>query len=188
MDLSISPDVEAYYCYLIVLLIGAWVARKRVSELLEGFRGAWVRADIWMLLGVYMLLPVALFWLLDRTGALHDTSLLGAVLVAIGYRQIIVGGVQGLAAPSQLTGAWQPLVDWTDKVAARIRDRIQRFNARYEERLLTSIVGDQAKMDNLVQLAQGHAPNPADVDTQLKTLASAFAALGPAGVARKQAA
>jgi hypothetical protein len=188
MDLSISPDVEAYYCYLLVLLIGLAVARKHVAGLLEGFRGVWVMRDTWLLLGVYASVPVVLFWLLDRTGALHDTSVLGAVLVGIGYRQIITGGVQGMAAPSQVSQAWQPLLDWTKRVAARIRDRILTYNARYEERVISRLSGDPQKMQGMIKLVQGYVADPGAVESELQSLATNFAALGEAGVSRRQAA
>ena len=37
MDLSLSPDLEAYWCYLILFTIGLIVAAIQVRELLKGF-------------------------------------------------------------------------------------------------------------------------------------------------------
>jgi hypothetical protein len=45
MDLSVSPDLEAFYCYGIVLLVGALVFRGQVSSKLGNFPGAWIMAD-----------------------------------------------------------------------------------------------------------------------------------------------
>jgi hypothetical protein len=64
---------------------------------------------------------VTLFWLLDRTGALVDTSLFAAVLVAVGYERILSGDDQTLRAPGEVSQFWTPFLAMADNVAKRVR-------------------------------------------------------------------
>jgi len=124
MDLSLSPDLEAYWCYLILFGLAFLVALVQVRLLLKGYTNIWATARSWLLLCAYTLVPIILFWVLDRADALHDTSLFAAVLVAVTYRQILSGGNQSMTIPSGLATAWQPFVAWSDNIAAGIRDRM----------------------------------------------------------------
>jgi hypothetical protein len=96
VDLSVSPDVDAYYCYGVVLLLGLITASGQVSRRLANLPGRWIMVNTWLLFFAYALLPAVLFWLLDRTGAIHDTSLFAAVLVGAGYQQVLSGGLVGI--------------------------------------------------------------------------------------------
>src|SRR5262252_1159508 len=91
MELGFSPDISAFWCYLIVGGLGAWVAGRQIQLRLGGIRGIWFQPRTWILFIAYLAVPVGLFWLLDRTGATTDTSLFAAVLVGIGYERIISG-------------------------------------------------------------------------------------------------
>jgi len=51
----------------------------------------------------YTLIPLALFWLLDRTNAIHDTSLFAAILIGVGYQQILSGSFATLKAPGDVS-------------------------------------------------------------------------------------
>ncbi len=186
MDLSLSPDIDARLNYLIVFVVGLAVARNRVTGLLSELRGAWLLVETWILLGVYSAIPLVLFWLLDRSGALSDTSLFAAILVSIASRQILAGGVTGIAAPAPLAGAWQPLVAWTDRLAERIRARVQRRLARYQDRLCSQIAADAARTARLADLVKSHSAAPADLDRELAEIAARHAGQGQALVAKKQ--
>ncbi len=89
MDLAISPDLSALCCYTIVAIVGAWVAGRQIAGRLSGIPGLWLEWRTYLLFMLYTAVPLAMFWLLDRGGAIADTSVFAAVLVGLGYQQII---------------------------------------------------------------------------------------------------
>ena len=123
MDLSASPDFDAFYCYLIVFLLGLITAIMQINKRLLNYPGKWVTWHTWTLLGAYTLLPVALFWFLDRVNAIHDTSLFAAILIGAGYQQVLSGNLASIRA-GEVSKIWQPFTAWSDYIADRIRDRI----------------------------------------------------------------
>jgi hypothetical protein len=120
MEQIASPDRPAYVCYAIVILVGLWVAHAKVSKLMESSKGRWVFFETWLVFAAYAIVPVLLFWLLDFTNALHDTSLFAALLVALGYRQILAGETKGVALPGQFSALWSPFETWANEVRDRI--------------------------------------------------------------------
>jgi len=175
LDLSLSPDVEAYVCYLVLLGLALIVAVIQVRTLLKGYTNVWSSARSWLLLGAYTSVPIGLFWLLDRADALHDTSLFAAILVAIGYRQILSGGSQGVTVPSGFAAAWQPFVTWSNNVASGIRDRIARNNSQYDAEAIRNLAGNREVFDEVRSIVLNASPAPPQVQAAL----DAFNALKP---------
>jgi hypothetical protein len=91
MDLGVSPDLSALWCYLTVGALGAWVAVREIRKRFGGIAGIWLQSRTWELFLAYVAVPLGLFWLLDRTAAIADTSLFAAALVGVGYERIITG-------------------------------------------------------------------------------------------------
>jgi hypothetical protein len=178
MDLNASPDLEAFYCYGIVLLVGALVARGQVSSKLGKFPGAWIMSATWLLFFAYTLVPVTLFWLLDRTGAIQDTSLFAALLVAVGYQQILTGAMNTLKAPGDISSFWQPFAKWTDRVAERVVERVQRNDARFRERVIGELANDDKKLKLLEWLVLSRSPDPAVVQTEIDSVRKRFEQVG----------
>src|SRR4051812_39947200 len=112
MDLTVSPDVDALICYAITLIAGVIVAFVRVANLFGGSRIVWVFIQTWLLVLAYALVPPVLFWLLDRAGAINDTSLFAAVLIGFGYQQVITGSDGAIKTPSTLGTLWSPFLAW----------------------------------------------------------------------------
>jgi hypothetical protein len=177
MDLSVSPDIEAYWSYLIVLVLGVFVAIRQVSTRLEGFKDVWLVGDTWVLFFAYVAVPLALFWLLDRTDAVKDSSLFAALLVGVGYERILAGGNGGLAAPQSVAGYWSPFVAYANRVAEKIRNAARRADRRLQKRLLARIVADPARYQALVDLARSLTPDVAALDGELAKV-DATAGLG----------
>ena len=144
-SLAVSPDLSAYYCYLLVLFFGLVTAYARVSRLFENFPGAWGTASIWPLLLAYTLIPVLLFWVLDRTNAIHDTSVFAAVLIGLGYRQVITGKT-GLKIPGNISSVWQPFETWANWVAERITMRVQLHTERFTDYFIARVKKDPNKL------------------------------------------
>src|SRR5688572_28177301 len=123
MDPLISPDMPSLWCYLIVLTVGMIVAASSINELLKDITERWGFLETWLLFAANTAVPVLLFWFLDYTNALRDTSLFAALVVAFGYQQIFKGGVQGILTPGQSSRVWQPFEAWVNKTSARIASR-----------------------------------------------------------------
>jgi hypothetical protein len=177
MDLNVSPDLEAVYCYGIVLLLGALVARKQVQTKLGNLPGAWIMAATWFLFFVFTLVPVSLFWLLDRTGAIHDTSLFAALLVAVGYQQILTGSLNTLKVSGEVSAFWQHFAKWTDKVNDSIVERVRRNDSRFRERVIGDLAKDEKKLDLMRHLVLSRCLDPSAVGQELDTIRSRFQAV-----------
>jgi hypothetical protein len=186
MDLSVSPDIEAFWSYLIVLLLGLFVAYRQVTSRLEGFKDIWLVGDTWILFFAYVAIPLGLFWLLDRTDAVKDSSLFAALLVGIGYERILAGTNGTLAAPQGLGSYWSPFVAYANRVAEKIRDAARRADRRLQKRLLANILADPARYEALEELAKSLTPNVAALDQELAAV-DADAHLGPGAKRERKA-
>jgi len=188
MDMNVSPDLQAYHCYLLVFLLGLWTAGTQVSARLGNLPGKWIMVNTWSLFFAYTSIPLALFWFLDRTNAIHDTSLFAALLIGAGYQQVLSGSVASLKAPGDVSAFLKPFAAWADAIAARIRDRVVINDSQFDEKLLSSIVEDQEKFDALRQVVMVHTSDAPALDVQLAAIAANQTVLGNAGVRTKQAA
>src|SRR6266481_2032705 len=186
MDMNVSPDLEAFCCYGLVLVLGLAVAWSQVSRRLGKLPGQWIMVNTWLLFFAYTMVPVILFWFLDRTNALHDTSLFAAVLVGFGYQHILTGSLGGIRAPTGASKFWQPFGVWADNISDRIRERIVANSSRFDERLLSTIRTDDAKFSALKAVTLVHAADPKLVDNSLKQIASDKDILDDPGVRAKQ--
>lgn len=187
MDLSLSPDLEAYWCYLILAAIAIIVAAVQVRSLLKGYNNAWSTARAWLLLVAYSAVPIVLFWLLDRSDAIHDTSLFAAVLVGVTYRQILSGGTQGVTVPTGFAKAWKPFVIWSDKIAAGIRDRIARNTSRYEAKVIERLATDETVFREVNAIVLNRSVEPAQTQTILNNFDRLKPPLDDAGLAERKA-
>jgi hypothetical protein len=187
LDLSLSPDFEAYWCYCILAALALIVAAIQVRALLKGFTNAWSTARAWLLLGAYTAVPIALFWLLDRADALHDTSLFAAILVAVTYRQILSGGTQGMTVPGGFAKAWKPFVTWSDNIAAGIRDRIARNASQYDAKVIDHLATEPTVFEEVRRTVLNHSADPAQVQSALDGLDQQMPPLDDAGVLHKKA-
>jgi hypothetical protein len=187
VDMSVSPDLGAYCCYGLVLLIGLLVAWSQVSKRLGRLPGQWIMVNTWLLFFAYTFVPVVLFWFLDRTDAVHDTSLFAAVLVGFGYQQILTGSLGSIRVSGDASKFWQPFGAWADSISDRIRERIKVNNSQFNERLLATIRADAGKFEALKAVTMTHAADPKALDASLRAVADSEDVLGEGGVHAKQA-
>lgn len=187
MDLNVSPDVDAWICYIVVLLLGMLTGKMQITKRLGNLPGQWIMVNTWALFFAYTAVPVALFWLLDRTGAVHDTSFFAAVLIGVGYQQILTGGSGSIHAPGQASAFWKPFAAWADTIATRIADRVAVNSQKFDERLLSDISSSQQKFDELREVVMVHTSNPQQLDQDLRATDANLPIIGPAGVQRKKA-
>jgi hypothetical protein len=185
--MNVSPDLPAYWCYLVVLLLGFVTAGTQVSAQLGNLPGKWLTVNTWLLFFAYTLIPLGLFWLLDRTNAIHDTSVFAAVLVGVGYQQILSGSFATLKAPGDVSIFLKPFAAWSAAITVQIRDRVAIRDGQFDENLLSTIVNDPGKFDALKQVVMVHVADPLALDASLAAIAANRAVLGDIGVHTRQA-
>ena len=170
MDLSASPDVNAFYCYLIVLVLGAITGVRQVSKRLQGLAGVWLVKRTWLLFAGYMFVPVVLFFVLDRAGAIRDTSLFAAVIVGFGYERILAGTSETLQAPGEVSKLWSPFLAYADEIAAIVRSRVERAEFLSVEALVRHLLEDPDRCDRLEKLALTHSDEPLELLGRLQAI------------------
>jgi hypothetical protein len=190
MDLAASPDFEAAYCYLIVLLIALAVAYSQISQRMLKAKAPWIMGQTWVLLFAFTLFPVILFWALDRSGAVRDTSLFAALIVGFGYRQIVTGTLTAIKVPGEVSSIWKPFAAWTSRIAEQIRDRISRRDKRLQARVISTLAQVPEALDRLKSMVKTHSETPeevAELEKQLQGMRDRFASLGDDAVNRNVA-
>ena len=185
MDLSFSPDIDARICYLIVLLCASFAAYRQVDRRLTTYPGSWKVWPTWLLYLSYVAVPIGLFWLLDRTGAINDTSAVAAAIVGVGYERILSGqGQPGI--PTSLAGFWAPFSSFADAISARVSKRIAERLFAFDRRVMAEMA-DAARFDALRQLARSLSRNLPALDTKIAEIEANRPALGDRLTQEKQA-
>ena len=169
MDLTFSPDIEAYYCYFIVLIVGAIVGVSQIRQRIGQIEGIWSLPRTWWLFALYVAIPVLLFWLLDRTSAINDTSVFAAILVGFGYVGIITGDNQSIRPPGGASQFWSPFLAYSDRIAAQVRDQDARRRRRIADQIVAEVMMDEARRKALEELARKYAPDIGALEAQIKT-------------------
>src|SRR2546426_12084282 len=146
------------------------VARSQINELLASYPDHWGFLSTWVLFAAHGGLPVGIFWLLDYSSALHDTSLFGALLVALGYRQIVVGGVQGIQMPGPTPRLWEPFQAWVKRVADRIASQQKRYRDAIAEALRTYFSTDPLQLPNLEHVARVYSSDAPQLGAKLDAM------------------
>ncbi|MBI4593089.1 MAG: hypothetical protein HY728_02645 [Candidatus Rokubacteria bacterium] len=154
---------------MILIVVGAVVARGNVNERLVSYPDHWAFLSAWLLFLAYWVIPPLLFWFLDHTGAVQDTSLFAALIVAFGYRQLFAGGIQGVNLPGQAASLWKPFQAWVDKVADRIAGRQKRYIDRFAELLRRDVTRDPGEIQKLELLALQRSTNLAQLRQAIAT-------------------
>src|SRR3954466_13056693 len=94
--LVFSPDWDSRVCYVVVFVCALLSARIQLSGRLDILKEktiyAWGMYSTWVVYSVYLVVPLVLFWFLDRTGAISDTSVFSALLVGLAYPAVLSGG------------------------------------------------------------------------------------------------
>jgi hypothetical protein len=178
VDLSVSPDIDAYLCYGIVLLLGAFTAVVQINRRFNPLAGVWLIARTWVLFLLYLMVPVGLFWFLDRTGAVTDTSLFAAILIGVGYERIMNGANPAVRAAADLSQFWKPFQEYVNDVSLAVLTRSKRNEDRLVDRVVASIIEDNARYTALESLALRVSKDA----TALRAELAAIDATGASGV------
>lgn len=186
MDLSLSPDFDAYWCYLLVIVFGGVTALRQIITRLGKYPGIWLVWRTWLLFFAYFLIPLLLFWFLDRSGAINDTSLFAAVIVGFGYERILAGSGT-VAAPETVSSLWTPFLAYADNVEQQTRDHVFKKLRRFDEQLLAHVVDEPERVDALETLAMNYSEDVEYLKEQLEEVVQESASLGDDVLREKKA-
>lgn len=153
--MSSYTDVSAWICYLVIAVIGSIVSFYHVNSKLYGAKILWFRVELWIVYMLYIMFPIALFWLLDASGEVKDTSLLWAILIALIYRKILSGENDQVKAPNVLSGYWVSLENLIEKLIENWGDSVHKFNQwqhRAIQRRLSEV--DKSKLIKLIEFSK----------------------------------
>ena len=103
----------------------------------------WRLPSLWLVLTAYLAVPVCLFWFLDRTGAVHDTSLFAALLVGLTYPTILAGK-GSLKAPGELMGVLTNLSVAVDRLTSRLALSHARDISKFGELVVARMFANEA--------------------------------------------
>jgi len=184
VDVSFSPDVPAWVCYLVVLFFGALTGWREVIEKLGDPHGIWRHGGTWALMAILAVTPALLFWMLDRAGTVHDTSIVGAAIVGIAYTQILKGG-SGYKAPGSTSPIWDFLSWWREQIGHSLQERAAA-NVLAFDRAASEELAKANKIGPAIQLAEILSPDPvvfvAALEAERNRLGAAVPPLAPEAV------
>lgn len=165
-----SLDVDAIWCYTTVAVVGLITALGQVNSHLQHRTGKWLIGGTWLLLSCYFAVPLGLFFLLDHTGAVHDTSLFAAILIATTYNRVLAGGAAAMPVPDQVSSWWPSFLTWADKVSKKVAHRDDVKEQRFTDRILDKVVGDDHKFTAFLEVALTHVVEPEEVTKSLAAI------------------
>jgi len=184
---QLSPDIEAYFCYVVVLVVGFFVALRQINSLLP-LKGKWMVAGTWLLILAYTMVPVVLFWVLDRSGAIHDTSMLAAFLIALTYERILSGNSDSYTAPTAVSALWSPFLVYANKLVEKITDRVYERDKRYRRQLLAVVAGSDESYKALEQLALSRSADMPALQAELTKIDNQQTVIGERAAMEKKTA
>ena len=164
---SFSPDFEAYICYLTVAGVGFFTAFRQVNKHLEAIQGKWTMLGSWTLLLAYFVIPVALFYVLDLSGAIHDTSFFAAVVIGVTYDRIMAGGADVVQAPEGISSWWPSFLTWVDKVATQVGAQQSLNEVRMVDHIVSEVLKDEVRVG---ERARGNGDDTGEPESKLKAL------------------
>jgi hypothetical protein len=158
--LEFSPDWDSRYCYLAVLICAFLSARVqlggRLAILQQKAIYAWGLLSTWIVFSVYLIFPLALFWLLDRTGALSDTSVFAALLVGLAYPAILSGGTN-IKTTEGLAGVFAWLNKSMDDVITRTTSMVALKSQLFQRAVVDQLEKDGNALAKVRELALQYA-------------------------------
>ena len=177
MDISFSPDLPAWVCYVVVLAFGALTGWREVIEKLSDARGIWRFGGTWLLMIMLALSPAVLFWLLDRAGTVSDTSIVGAAIVGVAYTQILKGNSQ-YKAPGATSPFWDFVSWWREQINRNLLARTATTGSKFDHEASEEIA-TPTKYPQALQLAQKLSEDPVTFSKALCTENTRLLAANP---------
>ncbi len=168
--LVFSPDWDSRLCYLVVFVCALLSARIQLSGRLDILKEktiyAWGLSSTWFVYSVYLSIPLLLFWFLDRTGALLDTSVFSALLVGLAYPAILSGGTS-LKTTDGLSGVFSWLNKATDSLVSKTLGLVALKGRIFERAVVKHLTQDKDSYERVKQLALEYTENPSAMEKEL---------------------
>lgn len=103
---------------------------------------------------------------------MHDTSLVGALVVSLGYRQILTGEMKGISASGPASRLWSPLETWANQVRDRIVTKSKLHSDRFNEKVRAHLADKLERVEALVELAYQTTNDRTQLNQDLAALAA----------------
>jgi hypothetical protein len=158
-------DIPAWAAYAGIIVISLYSAAKQVEEQLNKIPLRWTYLSSYLLFIVYFGLPIGLFWALDRVGAIHDSSLISALIVAFTYRAIVRG--QSDTKSSAVAALFKPILDWVNEVPGILAERIQAEDDEFATAVANNVAQNPTLLGHLEDWVVAHATNIVSVRRRL---------------------
>jgi flagellar motor protein MotB len=120
------------------------MAAGRADKLLTRVPLRWMYAECYLLFFGLSAIPLVLFWALDRVGAVHDCSIVSALIVTLGYVAIISG--ESKTSNSAVSAVFAPVLKWLDGIPEKLGARRQANQTEFE----TSVANAVGRDDGLL--------------------------------------
>jgi hypothetical protein len=146
--MELDLDIPAWTAYAVLVAISLYTAAAQVDELLKNVAWHWAYLSTYFLFALFFALPVTIFWGLDRVGAIHDSSLISALIVAFTYQAIVNG--QSETKNSAVSSLFKPILDWMNKVPERLGARAQ-IDAEEFATAVANAVGRDVQLLSVLQ-------------------------------------
>lgn len=154
--LEFSPSWDARWCYILVLVCAIASAYGQIYGRLKVLQSkviySWSLFSTWLVFSIYLLVPLILFWFLDRSNAINDTSLFAALLVGLAYPAIL-SGTTSVKPVSGLNGVFDWLNKITDSLVAKTTLKIALQAQLFERAVVDRLESDAAALEKLRNLA-----------------------------------
>lgn len=133
-------DIPAWVSYALLAFVSVISAANQVNKLLARVTLRWSYAESYLLFIGFFLLPLVLFWALDRVGALHDCSLISALIVALAYPAIISGDSK--TSNSAVSAVFSPALKWLNGIPDKLAARLQANKVEFETSVMNAVGRD----------------------------------------------
>jgi outer membrane protein OmpA-like peptidoglycan-associated protein len=126
----------------------------------------WAYFSTYLLFTLFFILPIAIFWGLDRIGAIHDSSLISALIVALTYQAIIDGKSE--TKSSALTSIFAPVLAWMNQVPQRLAVRAQADTEEFMTAVANTVGHDYRRLADLRLWVEGHTADIVTLQQRLQ--------------------
>lgn len=179
MELSFSPDWPCNVTYPLAWAFALWVTVRRTTEILgpDDQQLAWSYFEWYFLIFVQSLIPVFLFFVLDYSGSLRDTSIFAAILTGLFYREIVSGKLADIKTKGLLVMIFAPFLAWAEDIAKSLSAKVIIHKEQFKEDIVRLVSNKPSLYSRLEVFAFAKCPDQAALKSQLQEIEGSAANL-----------
>jgi outer membrane protein OmpA-like peptidoglycan-associated protein len=174
-------DTPAWLCYAVITAVSLFMAAGRADKLLIKVPWRWTYVECYLLFFGLFAIPLVLFWALDRVGAVHDCSMVSALIVTLGYVAIISG--ESKTSNSAVSAVFSPVLKWLDGIPEKLGERRQANQTEFETSVASAVGRDDALLTVLTDWLLANTDDVVAVEKKLEELDEEPATARPVGAA-----